>query len=453
MQGRLQKAGLFSRRTPTPVRLAFGLAMMIVVSSLLLMLPGVGVERPLRLNEALFTATSALTVTGLSIIVPSKDLTVFGQLLLLALIQVGGIGYMVTSVLIFRLIGRSISFADRLALRDSFGLLDLKAIIALTKRVLVAVFALEFVGAFLLWLHWRTGLGDERALLFAVFHAVSAFCNAGFDLFAGTPGFSGIPNDNFSLLVLGSLIFVGGLGIPVVADILYLFVRQRHRLSLHSRLTLIITVFLILFGALGLFLAETRPGATLAHTPTARALAISTFQSVSARTAGFSAIDNFYELSPSSQLLKISLMFIGTAPASMGGGITTGTFVVLLLALWAFARGRETPHIFGRSLGAATIRRASAVLTISLLVVVSATWTLLITHPGASLDRVLFEVISAFATCGLSLNYTSNLSLFGQALVGFIMFWGRLGALSIILALAQLTPPRLIAYPEEQILI
>jgi len=238
-----------------------------------------------------------------------------------------------------------------------------------------------------------------------------------------------------------------------VADILYLFIRQRHRLSLHTRLTLLITVFLILFGAVGLFLAETRPGATLSDAPAARALVISTFQSVSARTAGFSAIDNFYELSPSSQLLKISLMFIGTAPASMGGGITTGTFVVLLLALWAFARGRETPHIFGRSLGASAIRRASAVLTISLLVVISATWILLMTHPGASLDRVLFEVISAFATCGLSLNYTSNLSLFGQTLIGFIMFWGRLGALTVILALAQLTPPRLIAYPEEQILI
>lgn len=453
MQSRLQKAGLYSRRMPTPIRLAFGLAMMILVSSFLLMLPGVGSERSLRLNEALFTATSALTVTGLSIITPGKDLSIPGQLLLLVLIQLGGIGYMVISVLVFRLIGRSISFADRLALRDSFGLLDLKAIIALTKRVLIAVFALEFLGAFLLWLHWRSGLGDERALLFAVFHAVSAFCNAGFDLFAGTPGYSGIPNDSFSLLVLGSLIFVGGLGIPVVADILFLFVRQRHRLSLHSRLTLIVTVFLIFFGALGLFLAETRPGATLSDVPTVRALTLSAFQSVSARTAGFSAIDNFYELSPSSQLLKISLMFIGTAPASMGGGITTGTFVVLLLALWAFARGRETPHIFGRSLGVATIRRASAVLTISLLVVVSATWILLVTHPGASLDRVLFEVISAFATCGLSLNYTSNLSLFGQALIGFIMFWGRLGALTIILALAQLAPPRLIAYPEEQILI
>jgi trk system potassium uptake protein len=126
---------------------------------------------------------------------------------------------------------------------------------------------------------------------------------------------------------------------------------------------------------------------------------------------------------------------------------------VLLLGLWAFARGRETPHIFGRSLGSATMRRASAVLTISLAVVVSVTWLLLITHPGASLDRVLFEVISAFATCGLSLGYTSNLSIFGQVMICLVMFWGRLGAITIIMALAQLAPPRLVTFPEEQILM
>ncbi len=453
MSTRLQRVGSFSRRLPTPIRLVFGLALMVFVSTLLLMLPWVGAERPLQFNEALFTATSALTVTGLSVITPGADLSLFGQIILLVLIQLGGVGYMVVSVIVFRILGRSISFADRLALRDSFGLLDLNAIVELIRRVLFAVFSLEFIGAFLLWLHWRADLGNERAILFAVFHAVSAFCNAGFDLFAGTPGFTGIPSDNFSLSVIAILILIGGLGIPVVADLIFLFVRRRHNLSLHSRLTLIVTAFLVVLGSIGLFVAETQPGATMAALPSGRALILSTFQSISARTAGISAIENFYDLSASSQLLKISLMFIGTAPASMGGGITTGTFTVLLLALWAFARGREAPRIFGRSLGVAAVRRASAVLTVSLLVVITVTWILLITHPGAPLDKVLFEVISAFATCGLSLGYTSNLSFFGQFMIGLVMFWGRLGALSIILVLAQLAPPHLIVYPEEQILI
>ncbi len=449
----LKRNGLFSRRVPTPIRLASGLALMVFVSTLVLMLPIAGAQRPLALNEAFFTAVSALTVTGLSIIVPSSDLSLFGQLVLLTLIQVGGVGYMVASVIIFRLLGRSISFADRLALRDSFGLLDMAAILTLTRRTLFAVFSLELLGAFLLWLHWRSDLGEFRAILFAVFHAVSAFCNAGFDLFAGTPGFTGIPDDTFSLTVMGVLIFIGGLGIPVVADILLVLRRHRHHLALHSRLTLLVTVFLVIFGAVGLFLGETYPGGTLAKLPLERALVISGFQSISARTAGFSAIDNFYDLSASSQLLKISLMFIGTAPASMGGGITTSTLAVLLLFLWAFARGYQTPHIFWRSLGLATLRRASAVLTISLAVVISATWILLITHPGAPFDRVFFEVVSAFATCGLSLGYTSHLSIWGQVVVCLVMFWGRLGAISIVMALAQLRPPHLVAYPEEQILI
>lgn len=451
MRNGLTRLNLFSRHIPTPLRLITGLFGFALAGTLALMLPGVGTARSLALNEAFFTATSALTVTGLTLITPGKDLTLFGQTILLLLIQLGGVGYMVTAVLVFRLLGRSISFADRLALRDSFGLLDLNAIVQLTRRVLLAVLIIEGVGALMLWLHWRTSLGDVRGAFYALFHAVSAFCNAGFDLFSGTPGYTGIPNDGVSLSIFGGLIFLGGLGIPVVADLLTW--RRGHRLSLHTRLTLIVAFGLILGGWFALFFAETRPNGTLSGVGTLRALEISLFQSISARTAGFSGIDRFEYLTPASQLTKIVLMFIGTAPASMGGGITTGAFAVLVLAFWAYARGRETPRVFKRSIGAGTVRRASAVLTVSLMVVVGTTWLLLITHPQASLDRTLFEVISAFATCGLSLNYTSNFDIFGQAVIAFVMLWGRLGALTVILALAQLAPPRLLTYPEEQILV
>jgi len=441
----------FTRRLPTPLRLALGLGAMIVLGAFLLSLPGVGAEDTLSLNEALFTATSALTVTGLTIITPGSDLTLLGQIILLILIQVGGVGFMVTAVVVFRLMGRSISFADRLALRDSFGLLDLNAIVRLVRHVLVFVLALELVGALLLWPHWQPRLGTGRAAFYALFHSVSAFCNAGFDLFKGTPGFSGIPNDNYTLGVFSVLIFIGGLGIPVIADLALL--KKRRRLSLHSRLTLIVSLALLLLGWLGLFLAETRQSGTLVELETPRALVLTFFQSISARTAGFTAIERFQDLTPASQLLKIVLMFIGTAPASMGGGITTGAFTVLILALWAYVRGRERPHVFGRSIGEFTVRRASAVLTISILVILGATWFLLITHPHAVLDRVLFEVVSAFATCGLSLEYTSNFDVIGQSVIAFVMFWGRLGALTIVLALGQLVPRGLVKYPEEKILI
>jgi trk system potassium uptake protein TrkH len=441
----------FSRRLPTPLRLALGLAAMILLGTILLALPGVGVNRSLTLNEAFFTATSALTVTGLTIITPGSDLSLFGQILLLILIQIGGVGFMVAAVLVFRLMGRSISFADRLALRDSFGLLDLHAIVKLTRSVFAFVISLELVGTLLLWLRWQSQLGSGRAAFYALFHAVSAFCNAGFNLFAGTPGFTGIPKDNYTLGVFGVLIFIGGLGIPVIADIALW--KKTRRLSLHSRLTLIVSFALVLAGWWGLYLAEGSQGGTLVDEEMPRALTLSLFQSISARTAGFTAIDRFQDLTPSSQLLKIILMFIGTAPASMGGGITTGTFTVLVLALWAYVRGRERPHAFGRSIGDFTVRRASAVLTISILVILGSTWLLLITHPHAVLDKVIFEVVSAFATCGLSLEYTSNFDIMGQVVIAFVMFWGRLGALTIVLALGGLVRRGLIEYPEEKILI
>lgn len=440
-----------TRRIPTPLRLAIGLVMMIALGSVLLSLPGVTVSGRLSFGEAFFTATSALTVTGLSIITPGSDLTLFGQIVLLFLIQTGGVGFMVVAVLVLQLIGRRVSFADRIALRDSFGLLDLHAIVRLTRRVVGVVFALELLGAFFLWLNWRSFLGDQRAIFYALFHAISAFCNAGFDLFAGTPGYSGIPTDNTTLLIFGILIFIGGLGIPVVADLVLW--RKRKRLALHTRLTLLVTFALLLLGWAGLFLAETGQNGALTGEPTFRAATLTLFQSMSARTAGFSAIDSFENLTPASQLLKIMLMFIGTAPASMGGGITTGTFTVLILALWAYARGRKSPHIFGRSIGNFTVRRASAILTISILVIVSATWLLLITHPHAVLDKVIFEVVSAFATCGLSLEYTSNFDGLGQTIIALVMFWGRLGALTIVLALGQLVPNSNLQYPEEKILI
>ncbi len=440
-----------TKRIPTPLRLAAGLGMMIALGSVLLTLPGVAVSGSLSLSEAFFTATSALTVTGLSIITPGSDLTLLGQIILLALIQTGGVGFMVVAVLVFQLIGRSISFADRIALRDSFGLLDLHAIVRLTKQVVIVVVSLELLGAFFLWLNWRSILGNERAIFYALFHAVSAFCNAGFDLFSGTLGYSGIPTDNVTLLIFGILILIGGLGIPVVADLVIR--HKRKRVSLHTRLTLLVTLALLLLGWLGLFLAETGESGTLTSESTFRAAALSLFQSISARTAGFSAIASFENLTPASQLLKIILMFIGTAPASMGGGITTGTFTVLILALWAYARGRKSPHVFGRSIGIFTVRRASAVLTTSIIVIMGATWLLLITHPHAVLDKVIFEVVSAFATCGLSLEYTSNFGLLGQMVIAFVMFWGRLGALTIILALGQLVPSSNLQYPEEKILI
>ncbi len=460
----LQRARIFLRKmrrarqvgpkrpVPTAFRIVGGLALMIVVGTLLLLLPGIGTSRRLTGIEALFTATSALSVTGLSIITPGQDLTLLGQIVLLILIQLGGIGFMVIAVVTFRLLGRRVALIDRLALCDSLGLILPGAVLRLARSILLNVLIIEGIGACILWLHWRNDLGDRQAFFFAIFHAVSAFCNAGFDLFGKLPTQypGGIPNDSITLLVLGSLIFIGGLGIPVLANLFSWFEDQR--LSLHTRITLIVVVTLVCIGGFGMFISEGLTSRVLSHEPWQRQLLLSFFQSVSARTAGFAGIQPFSAISPAGQTLLIVLMFIGAAPASMGGGITTGTFAVMTLSIWSYARGLPAVQVGRRSISGFMVRKAAAILTISLVVVMMCTWMILLTH-DAPFNQALFEVVSAFATCGLTLDFTSQLNLFGKLVITFVMFWGRLGALTIVVALAQQQPVSLVEYPEEQILI
>ncbi|WP_129674027.1 TrkH family potassium uptake protein [Candidatus Chloroploca sp. Khr17] len=442
------------RPLPPPVRLAIGLISFMFFGAFLLHLPISGRDGSLTWNEALFTATSALTVTGLTIITPASDLSTFGMLILLTLIQIGGVGFMVIAVVILRLLGRRISLADRLTLSNSLGLLSPAAIVTLTRNVLASVLLIEGIGALLLYFHWRGDprLSEGQLILYALFHAVSAFCNAGFELFSGTPGYpDGIPRDTLSLTIMGWLIFLGGLGIPVIGDLL-LYWRQR-RFSLHTRITFTVVAFLVFVGMVGVFIAEGRAGGTLAEEPAYRRLVMSLFQSVSARAGGLAGIPDFGEISIATRLLLIMLMFIGCAPASMGGGITTGTFAVLMISVWSYARGLTEAQFGGRTLAVGTVRKAAAVLTVSLLVVFTTIWLLVLTHDVA-LDVAAFEVVSAFATCGLSLGMTGDLNLFGELVIVFMMFWGRLGALTLVVAITrQQNNLQMVRFPEEQILI
>lgn len=441
----------YKPRIQVATRIVLGLAGMIVVGTLLLLLPGMAVNGRLTPLQAFFTATSALTVTGLATFPVGRDLTLAGQIILLLLIQFGGVGYMVAAAVILRIIGRRVPLMDRLALSNSLGLDTPAAILKILKRSLIGIVAIEGSGALLLlgnW--WLSGTVDtDHIVFYAIFHAVSAFCNAGFDLFAGLPQYpNGFPTDNFTLIVFGSLIVLGSLGIPVLSE---LFAWQR-RFSLHTRLTLAVVAFLTILGWVGLWLAEATHG-VLVEMPLNEQLVRTWFQSVSARTAGFAGVPNFDQLQPESRLTLITLMFIGSAPASMGGGITTGTFVVLLLALWGYARGTAHAQIGGRRIAVGTVRRAGAVLTVGLFVVITATWLILIREDMA-LDHVLFEVVSAFATCGLSLGITAQLSTFSQCIIASVMFWGRLGALTIVSAIGQQSKQTpLVQYPEESVLI
>ncbi len=443
------------RRRPVPVamRLVLGLAFLIGVGTGVLLLPGM-TRQPISFMDAWFTATSAAAITGLSVLTTSTDFTRLGQIVLLCLIQLGGVGYMVLVALTLQILGRRVSLLDRLAVSSSLGMDKSAAIFTLLQRVVVGMFIIEGLGALLLYLHWRSSgiVSADRAAFYAIFHAVSAFCNAGFDLFAGLPQYpDGIPGDSVTLLILGFLVILGGLGIPVFLD--FSQWRTRRRLSLHTQITLIVVVFLTILGWIGLFVAETKTGGVLSDAVFRERLVHTWFQSVSSRTAGFPGLRDFDRLTSESRLLVMVLMFIGCAPASMGGGITTGTFAVLALALSSSAKGYATVQFRRRTIADETVRRAAAVLAISLAMVFVASWLVLLTN-SFSFSSVLFEVVSALATCGLSLGITSSLNSFGQAVIILMMFWGRLGALTIAIAFFRQQPStQLVQYPEATVLI
>jgi trk system potassium uptake protein TrkH len=427
---------------------------LVAIGTGLLWISGLGTPQRLTPAEALFTAVSALAVTGLSTITPGTDLTFFGQVVLMGLIQIGGIGFMVLAVGVLRALRRQVSLSDRQAMRNSLGLSEAIEFRTVLRRVLISMLVIESVGAMLLWLHWRSTLGDETAAFYGLFHAVSAFCNAGFALFDPAQYPAGIPRDTLTLVIMGGLIVCGGLGFPVLADLVEW--PRRRRLSLHARLTIYVAALLIAAGTIGLVLAENRSGGALHGVPWHEQIVLSVFQSISARTAGFSVMANLQELTAASQVLLIGLMFIGTAPASMGGGITTGTLLVLALAMWSYARGLRSVQVQKRQIPTGAVRRASAVLLVALLVVLGATWLMLLEQPAPldnALDSVVFEVVSAFSTTGLSLNYTAQLSGFGQVMIMLCMLWGRLGALTIIAALGEQLPPERVEYPEETLLL
>lgn len=441
--------------TSAALRLVLGLGLLVAVGTVLLSLPGM-TTRPIGLVEALFTSVSAVTVTGLNVLTPSIDFTLSGQIAILLLIQVGGIGFIVLVVATLRLLGRRVSLIDRLTLSSELGVEKAGSVTRMMWRAILIMLSIEGLGASLLYIHWRLNgiVPQEQAAFYAIFHAVTAFCNAGFDLFSGLPAYPrGVPDDPLSLIILGALIICGGLGLPVYLDLLF-GRRAYHRLSLHTRVTLVTSVVLVLGGMIGLVIGEYWRGSLLSGTTAPQRILLAWFQSVSARTAGFPGLQSFDQLHQSSRLLLIVLMFIGSGPASMGGGITTGTFAVLTLSLVGYVRGYRHTRLVKRKISEDTVRRAMAVLLISVAVVGIATWLLLLTNDSFRIDTVLFETVSALSTTGLSLGITTELNTAGRFIIMAVMFWGRLGAMTIMVALLQRGGRQQhVEYPEETLLV
>ncbi len=438
--------------TSGPRLLIIGFGLIIAVGALLLKLPwSAAPDQHVTWSEAIFTATSATTVTGLTVSSTAVEYSFLGQVIILILLQVGGVGFIAFSVLLFRLVGRRITLQTRFIVQQSLGTDELSGVLNLALYVLGITLALEAVGALGLWLRWRTTMSDGLAAWYAVFHAISAYCNAGFDLFSGTDQkvLFGYGTDWWSLTVMGMLITLGGFGVTIVYD---LWTSRRSReWALNTRLTMVLSLALTGFGTLAVLIDPNFHAVIYPHASAGEKFFAGLFTVVSARTAGVTILP-LPQLSEATQMVLMLWMFIGGAPASMAGGVSTSTVAVLFAAVLATARGRSSTVAFNKTIPHETIAKAVAIMTVSTLLVALVTLTISL-HQRAPVFVSGFEVVSAFSNTGYSLDFTGGLTDFGRYLVAFTMFWGRLGPLTIVVALAQSELPTLVRYPEEPVIL
>lgn len=431
--------------------LVLGFMGIILLGAGLLSLPQATVNgQGLLLIDALFTATSAVCVTGLVVVDTGTFFTVFGQLVIMLLIQIGGLGFMTFATLFAIILGRKITLKERLILQEALNQVSLEGIVRLAKYVVKISFALEFIGALILAFRWSGQMGWGKAMYFGFFHAISAFNNAGFDLFGNYSSLTSYTGDLVINLTMVLLIIFGGVGFAVLSD---LYTHKGRKFTLHSKVVLQTSGILILVGAVVIFLLEMSNPQTIGESDLLTRFLASLFQSVTPRTAGFNTID-ISNLRVTTQLFIMILMFIGASPGSTGGGIKTTTFLSIILSVISTLRGRCHVSWGERTLPKDIINKAIAITVLSMFLVFCVTAFLSITE-AADFLTLLFETVSAFGTVGLSMGITPQLSELGKGAVIFTMFSGRVGPLTLAFALSQhkKTISNGIKFAEERIII
>ncbi|XEC93785.1 TrkH family potassium uptake protein [Paenibacillus tarimensis] len=429
----------------------YGFALIILIGALLLTLPAASSNgTSIGILDALFTSTSAVCVTGLVVLDTGTDFSLFGQIVIMILIQIGGLGFMTYGVIIAIILGKKIGLKNRLLLQESTKSISAQGLVRLTLSIFFIAFILELLGAIGLTIRWYGEMGFLKALYYAVFHSISAFNNAGFALWGDSvSGYVGDPVVNILITIL---FVIGGLGFTVLLD---LFRKRKWRaLSLHSKIVLSSSAILSLAGCLFIFIMELFNPVTFGDLTWSERVWAAYFQGLTPRTAGFNTVD-IGGMMVASQFFIIFLMFIGASSGGTGGGIKTNTFVVLLLSVWSIVKGKPDAELYHRRIANEIILRALAVIIISMTVILAVTLLLTITEHGQNDDflMILFEATSAFGTVGLSMGLTWELTVPGKIIIIVTMFIGRLGPLTLAYALAQKTVTNKIRYAEEKVLI
>lgn len=431
--------------------LVLGFSFIILIGAFLLTLPAATVDgKGLPWLDALFTATSATCVTGLVVVDTGTTFTLFGQLVILALIQIGGLGFMAFATLFALILGKRISLKERLLIKESLNNLSIDGVVRLVKRILIFTAVIELIGGILLAIRFSFDMPLPKAIYFGFFHAISNFNNAGFDLMGDFRSLTGYVDDPLVTLVVCTLITLGGIGFIVMNEV-YEY-RQTRRFSLHTKIVFVMSSILVVFGTILIFILEYHNPKTLQPlSPLGKFLA-SLYQAVTPRTAGSNTL-NIPDLTQPTLFLIIFLMFIGASPGSTGGGIKTTTFATLLGAVWSNIKGKEDVIFFRNRILYDTIYKALTVTVSGLFVVMMITMLLMITEPNKDFLMILFEATSAFATVGLSMGLTPELSPVGKILIILTMFAGRVGPLTIAYAVTLHRKPDPFKFPKGKIMI
>ncbi|MFR9710373.1 TrkH family potassium uptake protein [Paenibacillus sp. MB22_1] len=433
-----------------PQILVIGFALIILLGALLLMLPiSSTTGEPLPFVDALFTATSATCVTGLVVVDTGTYFSTFGQVVIILLIQIGGLGFMTMATLFSLVLKRKISLKDRLILQEAMNQNSVEGIVRLIRKVLLYSLLIESSAAVMFAIRWSFDMPIGRALYFGVWHAVSMFNNAGFDLFGGYQSFTKYVADPIVNFVAMFLIVSGGIGFIVLSDVFEL--RKRRKLSLHSRVVLTMTLALIVIGAIVIFIFEFTNSKTLAQLSWSGKIWGSFFQSVTPRTAGANTLD-IGALRQATQFFMIILMFIGASPGSTGGGIKTTTFTILIGSVGSMIRGRTDLVLFRFRMAGERVFKALTITMLALFLVIAVAMVLSTTE-DASFLSILFETTSAFGTVGLTMGLTGKLTVIGKIIISFTMFAGRLGPLTLAYALGPKKGKELYRHPEGKIII
>lgn len=430
--------------------IVIGFLILIIIGGLLLSLPISSADGKFTsLEVSMFTSVSATCVTGLTLVSSGEHWSLFGQITIILLIQIGGLGFMTLAVMLSRFAKRQITPREQLIVTQSLGLSDIGSTMKLIRRILFGTLYIELIGAVILASRFVPKFGIVKGIWYGIFHSISSFCNAGFDLFNGYIGFK---EDYIIGVTLMLLIILGGIGFTVWDDVVNLF-KNKKKLSVYSRFVIIVTLVLILSGAVLVWLFEHNNPNTLASMPLFDKIYHCVFQSVTTRTAGIDFIGNS-NMTSSAQLICLFYMLIGGAAGSTAGGVKVGSFGVLVLAVLNFAKGNNETVLYNRRISHETVVRALTSFFINLSAGIFGGILICAVDKVSLLDS-LYETISAISTVGLSLSISPKLSLFSHIVVMLLMFFGRVGILTITysLLLKNAHGRSCISYPEVNIMI